>query len=183
LSGVIRGWEGFVRSQVSESRPGAPKLALDSILRDLGHPPRTSPRVPNERFYWPLPSLVSETDLPQIALSEKSQQIAHQQNDQNCAKPNACASACAPPAVAVVSPSPAKNEHQNNNEYDEHLRSPSLQVATPGLCCRFDYPVCLTVCLNPENFSIWFWQPACGGRHPSPGIDHFRSCYCDELAF
>jgi hypothetical protein len=110
--------------------------------------PRTSPRVPNERFYCPLPSHVSETDLPQIALSEKSQQIAHQQNDPNCAKPYACASACAPPAVAVVSSSPAKKEHQNNNEYDERLRSPSLRVATPGLCDEFDY----TVCLNPDEF-------------------------------
>ena len=71
----------------------------------------------------------SEPHLPQIALSEQSQQIAHQQDHKYCAKPYACASACTPPAVAVVSSAPAKNQHQNNNEKNQHLASPF----TPGI--------------------------------------------------
>jgi hypothetical protein len=68
----------------------------------------------------------SETNLPPIALSEHSQQIAHQQNDQHCTKSYACSPTCAPAAVAIVSSASAENEHQNNYQYDEHLRSSSL---------------------------------------------------------
>ena len=66
---------------------------------------------------WPKP-------LP-IFLSEKSQQIADQQDQQHRAKPDACASARAPPTVAVVSSAQAENQHKNNDEY-EHFRSPLI---------------------------------------------------------
>lgn len=57
----------------------------------------------------------------------------------NQAKSHACSSPGAQPAVSVVSSAPGENERQKNNEYDEHLGSSLLQVATPGLCHRFDY--------------------------------------------
>src|ERR1039458_622684 len=78
------------------------------------------------------------------ALVENSQQPAHQQDQQNGAKPYACASACTPPVVAVISAAPAKNQHQNNNQNDEsHPTSPSLRVPSPGLCHLLDRAGCL----------------------------------------
>src|SRR5580704_8757062 len=78
-------------------------------------------------------SLVSETGLPRIALSENSQQIAHQQDHEHCANPDARTSARAPPAITVISAAPSENERQNaeNDEYGKHFRSPF----TPD--CRF----------------------------------------------
>jgi hypothetical protein len=65
--------------------------------------------------------LAASRNQSQSALSESSQQIAQQKNQQYCAKPDACPTADAPPAVAVVSSASAKYENQNNYEYDEHF--------------------------------------------------------------
>jgi hypothetical protein len=62
-----------------------------------------------------------------IGLSENSQQVAHQHNQKNGAKPYTCATAGTPPAVSVVSSAPAEDQHQNNNQNDQHLTSPSLR--------------------------------------------------------
>jgi hypothetical protein len=94
-------------------------------------------------------SPVSETELPQITLSENSQKIAHQQDHQHCAKPYAGTSAPAPPAVTVVSSAPSENERQNNNQYNEHLRSPFHPGRnSPGLFQRFD----CALRLAPDEF-------------------------------
>jgi hypothetical protein len=60
---------------------------------------------------WPVNNLSSAGLMPEFVLSENSQQIAHQQNDQHCTKPYACASARSPAAIAKVSSSASENEH------------------------------------------------------------------------
>jgi hypothetical protein len=86
--------------------------------------------------------LVSETDLPQIALSENSQQIAHQQDHQHCAKAYPGTSAPAPPAVSVVSSAPSENERENNDKYNEHCESSFIpgrkRLATCDVIALFD---------------------------------------------
>jgi hypothetical protein len=51
----------------------------------------------------------------QLALPEKPQEIAHQQDQQHRAKSYACATTRAPPAVAVVASTTTKDEYQNNH--------------------------------------------------------------------
>lgn len=80
----------------------------------------------------PAPISGSELNLQQIGLTECSEQVAHQQDHKDCAKPDACASASAPPAVAVVPSAPAEDEQQNNNEDDQHLVFP-FTPGFPGL--------------------------------------------------
>jgi hypothetical protein len=59
------------------------------------------------------------------ALSEKPQQVEHQQDQQNCADPDASASGITPPAVAVVSSAATEKQYQNNNQNNQsHLTSP-----------------------------------------------------------
>ena len=58
-------------------------------------------------------------------LSKNSQQTANQQNEQDCTKSYARTPACAPATVTIVSSSSTDKEHQNNNQYDEHLRPSS----------------------------------------------------------
>jgi hypothetical protein len=83
-------------------------------------PPRNgcTAHIPQPEQWFPLrrQSFSSEPSLQRIALSEQSQQVAHQQNHKHCAKPYACASAAAQPAVAVLSSAPAENQQQINND-------------------------------------------------------------------
>jgi len=74
----------------------------------------------------------SELSLQQIALSECSQQVAHQHDHKDCAQADARTSASAPSAVSVVASAPAENEQQNDNENDQHLLSP-FTPGSPGL--------------------------------------------------
>lgn len=48
-------------------------------------------------------------------LVDDSQQVAQQQDQQNSAKPNACAATCAPAVVAVVSATATEDQNQNND--------------------------------------------------------------------
>src|ERR1035437_4415267 len=75
----------------------------------------------------------SPANLPtRLSLVKDSQEITDQQDKQDGAKADACASACAPPAVAVVSAAAAENQHQYDNQNDqEHFISPLHRVATP----------------------------------------------------
>ena len=91
--------------------------------------------------------LVSETGLPRIGLSENSQQVAHQQDREHRANPYARTSASAPPAVTVISAAPSENEGQNNDEYDEHLRSPF----TPDCCFRGYFIDLTALCVSTST--------------------------------
>jgi hypothetical protein len=73
----------------------------------------------------------SGLNLPRIALSESSQEVADQHDHKDCAKPNAGSSACAPPAVAEVPSAAAEHQQQNNNQNDQHFASPFVPVI-PG---------------------------------------------------
>lgn len=104
-------------------------------------------------------SLVSEARLSPIALPEKPQQIAHQQNHKHCTKPYACTSTGAPPAVTVVSSAQAEHQHQNNDE-NEHFRYSFLSPDYNAPSCITDLIApgvssstipSMTVLLNPSN--------------------------------
>jgi hypothetical protein len=79
----------------------------------------------------------SGLNLPQTYLSESSQKIADQHDHKDGAKPNAGASACAPPAIAEVPSAAAENQQQNNNQNDQHLAFP-FTPGIPGLWIWFD---------------------------------------------
>jgi len=102
--------------------------------------------------------VILPAEVVQIVLSEKPQQVAHQQDQQYCAKPYACTSADAPTVVAEVSSATAENQHQNNNQNnDEHFKSPLFWVATPGLYRTFDcelgYATSRGECTDAHGFS------------------------------
>jgi hypothetical protein len=61
------------------------------------------------------------------ATLENSQQIANEQDHQNCAESDASASAVAPAAVSVISSAASEEQQQNDNEY-EHEEPLSLQM-------------------------------------------------------
>jgi hypothetical protein len=66
----------------------------------------------------------SGLNLARIALSESSQKVTDQHDQKDCAKPNASASARAPPVVAVVPSAAAEYQQQNNNQNDQHFVFP-----------------------------------------------------------
>jgi len=77
-----------------------------------------------------IPLSADARQLRQIDLSENSQREAYQQNHKHCTKPYACATACAPPAVPVVSSAQAEYQHKNKDEY-EHFSCPPLSGLQP----------------------------------------------------
>jgi len=91
----------------------------------------------------PSPIYLRQILSPQLALSENPKQIARQQAQQHGTKSYACSSACTPSAVAIVSSAPTEYEHQDNYEYDEHLRSSPIRNATAGFCHRLNQVLCL----------------------------------------
>src|ERR1700683_1716978 len=65
-------------------------------------------------------------DLPQSALVKDAQEITHQQDDQHRAEADPSAPAITPAAVTEISATEAKNQNQNDDEY-EHSLPPSFQ--------------------------------------------------------
>ena len=131
--GVMR-----TRPEAEESRSFSRLLSLTRFLL----------RLPIGDSIVCYPSLINETGLHQIDLSENSQRKAHQQNHKHRTKPYACATACAPPSVPVVSSAQAEYQHKNKDEYEHFCCSP-LSELQPG---------CMTA-LNPPSFPT---RNACG---------------------
>jgi hypothetical protein len=52
---------------------------------------------------------------------EDTKKIADEEDEKHSAKANSGSAAGAPPTVAVVTAAPAENQHQDNNDYDEHI--------------------------------------------------------------
>ncbi len=77
---------------------------------------------PGRDIYFAVSRPPSGRTCRKTSLSEKPQQITHQQDQQYCAKSYACSSTDAPSAVSVVSAASAEYEDQNNNENDQHLQ-------------------------------------------------------------
>jgi hypothetical protein len=63
-------------------------------------------------------------------LSEQSQEIADEKDDENGSKADAGSASSTPTAIAVVASATAEHKYQNNDEYDEHFLSPSIRVVT-----------------------------------------------------
>jgi hypothetical protein len=76
--------------------------------------------------------------LATIVLLEGTKQIGNEEDEEDGPQANSGSAAGAPSTVAVVAAAPAEYEHQDNNEYDDHLQSPSITDLITGLMQHFD---------------------------------------------